>query len=168
MHIQFFINERDYKSAALLAMRKRSNISALDYYGPYVVAVIWIGASIIPNPFNNYLQEPADLLLTLGVIPIFIGVLALRRRAMQREYRKLRNLHPLQAVDFDNTGLRNSTTDTITRTDWTIYSKYAEDKDSFVLFHAGSVLFFPVPKSNLTVPQADELRNLLTAHMPRA
>src|ERR1700722_1666417 len=102
MHIQFFINERDYKSAALLAMRKRSNIYALDYYGPYVVAGIWIGASIIPNPFNNYLQEPADLLLTLGVIPIFIGVLALRRRTMQREYRKLRNLHPLQAVDFDN------------------------------------------------------------------
>jgi hypothetical protein len=168
MHIQFFINERDYKAAALLAMRKRSNISALDYYGPYVVAVIWIAASIIPNPFNNYLQDDVDLLLTLGVIPIFIGVLTLRRRMMQREYRKLRNLHPLQAVDFDNNGLRNSTTDAVTRTEWKIYSKFAEDKDSFVLFHTGSVTFFPVPKSNLTTPQVDELRNLLQAHMPKA
>jgi YcxB-like protein len=168
MHIQFFINERDYKSAALLAMRKRSNISALDYYGPYIVAVIWIAGSVVPNPFNNYLQEPADLLLTLGVIPIFIGVLGLRRKSMAKEYRKLRSLHPLQAVDIDGIGLRNSTTDAITRTDWKVYSRYAEDKDSFVLFHADSVLFFPVPKSNLTAPQVDELRALLEAHMPRA
>ena len=168
MHIQFFINERDYKAAALLAMRKRSNVSALDYYGPYIVAVIWIAASIIPNPFNNYLQDDVDLLLTLGVVPIFIGVLTLRRRAMQKEYRKLRNLHPLQAVDFDNAGLRNSTTDAIVRTEWKIYSKYAEDKDSFVLFQTGSVLFFPVPKSNLKPAQVDELRALLEAHMPKA
>jgi hypothetical protein len=168
MHIQFFINERDYKAAALLAMRKRSNLSALDYYGPYVVTVIWVAASVIPSPFNNYLEQPVNLLLTLGVIPIFIGVMALRRRTMTREYRKLRNLHPLQAVDIDGIGLRNSTTDAIVRTDWKVYSKYAEDKNSFVLFHAESVLFFPVPKSNLTYPQVDELRNLLEAHMPRA
>jgi hypothetical protein len=168
MHIQFFINERDYKSAALLAMRKRSNISALDYYGPYIVTVIWIAGSIVPNPFNHYLQEPADLLLTLGVIPIFIGVLGLRRKSMAKEFRKLRSLHPLQAVDIDGIGLRNSTTDAIVRTDWKIYSRFAEDKDSFVLFHADSVLFFPVPKSNLTVPEVEELRALLEAHMPRA
>lgn len=168
MHIQFFINERDYKSAALLAMRKRSNISALDYYGPYIVAVIWIGASTIPNPFNNYLQDSVDLLLTLGVVPIVIGILALRRRTMQREYKKLRSLHPLQAVDVDAIGLRNSTTDTIVRTDWKVFSKFAEDKASFVLFHEGSVTFFPVPKSNLTSQQIDELRNLLAAHMPKA
>ncbi len=168
MHIQFFINERDYQSAALLAMRKRSNISSLDYYGPYIVAVIWIAASVIPNPFNNYLEEPVDLLMTLGVIPLVFGVLWMRRKGTLKEYKKLRNLHPLQAVDIDGIGLRNSTTDAITRTDWSIYSRYAEDKDSFVLFHADSVLFFPVPKSNLTTPQVDELRSLLEAHMPRA
>jgi hypothetical protein len=168
MHIQFFINERDYKSAALLAMRKRSNISSLDYYGPYIVAVIWVAASVIPNPFNDYLQEPVDLFMTLGVIPLVFGVLWLRRKGMLKEYKKLRHFHPLQAVDIDGIGLRNSTTDAITRTDWNIYSRFAEDKDSFVLFHADSVLFFPVPKSNLTGPQVDELRSLLEAHMPRA
>jgi hypothetical protein len=168
MHIQFFINESDYRNAALLAMRKRSNISALDYYGPHIVAVLWIAASVIPNPFNDYLKDPVDMLLTLGVMPIFIGILALRRRTMHREYSKLRSLHPLQAVDVDGIGLRNSTTDAVTRTDWKIFSKFAEDKDSFVLFHEASVLFFPVPKSNLTRPQVDELRSLLEAHISRA
>jgi hypothetical protein len=168
MHIQFFISERAYRSAALLAMRKRSNLSALDYYGPYLVAVIWIGASVVPNPFNGYLQQPIDVLLTLAVIPIFIGVLALRRKTIQKEFWKLRDLHPLQALDIDRIGLRNSTTDAITRTDWKVYSKFAEDRESFVLFLDGSLLFFPVPKSNLTRFQVDELRNLLEAHMPRA
>jgi len=168
MHIQFFVNERDYKSAALLAMRKRSNISALDYYVPYIVAFIWIGASTIPNPFNNYLQDSVDILLTLGVVPIVVCMLALRRRTMQREYKKLRSLHPLQAVDIDGIGLRNETSDTIVRNDWKVFSKFAEDKYSFVLFQAGSVLFFPIPKSNLTSQQIDELRNLLTAHIAKA
>ena len=168
MHIQFFISERDYRSAALLAMRKRSNLSSLDYYGPYIVACVWIAASVIPNPFNGYLNEPVDLLLTLGVIPIFIGILAMRRKNFRREFSKLRNLHPLQALDIDGIGFRLATTDATVRTDWKVYSKFAEDKESFVLFQEGSLLFLPIPKSNLTIPEVDELHTLLEAHLPVA
>src|SRR5450755_1102379 len=89
MHIQFFINERDYRSAALLAMRKRSNLSSLDYYGPYIVAVVWIAASVFPNLLNGNPEELVDLLLTFGVIPLVMGILMMRRKNFKREFSKL-------------------------------------------------------------------------------
>ena len=168
MHIQFFINERDYRSAALLAMRKRSNLSSLDYYGPYIVAVVWIAASVFPNLLNGNPEELVDLLLTFGVIPLVMGILMMRRKNFKREFSKLRNLHPLQALDIDGIGFRLVTNDTTVRTDWKLYSKFAEDKECFVLFQAGSILFLPIPKSNLTIPQVDELHSLLGAHLPLA
>jgi hypothetical protein len=164
MHIEYRISEKDYRVAAQLAMRKRSTMSQLEYYGPYIFCVAWLFANVIPSPLNNYLSDP-DLLLTLGVLPIVLGFLALRRKNIKREYAKLKNFHLLQVLDLDATGLRLVTTAGTSRSAWKVYSKFVEDKHSFVMFLAGSEAILPIPKNQLGLTDVDELRALMTARL---
>jgi YcxB-like protein len=166
MHIEYRVNERDFLAASKLALRKRSSWSALDYYFPHIFCVVWLAGSVIPSPFNNYLKDDIDLLLTLGVFPIFMGLLVLRRSGMKKEYIKQKNLHLHQALDLDAMGLRLVTTAGTTRTSWDIYSRFVEDKDSFVLFQRADHGIFPIPKDHLSPTQVDELHNLLEARLP--
>jgi hypothetical protein len=168
MHIEFRISERDFRDASMLAVRKRSRMSRLDYYLPYAFTVLWLFASAIPSPLNNYLADGVDLLLTLGVVPILLGFLMLRRKATRVEYKKLRQYHLLQELDLDGMGLRLTTSTGISRSAWQVYSKFAEDKDSFILFELGNHKFLPIPKSYLRESEADELRSLLMARLPAA
>jgi hypothetical protein len=166
MHIEYRVNESDYLSASKLALRKRSSWSALDYYFPHIFCVLWLAGSVIPSPFNNYLKEDIDLLLTLGVFPIFMGLLVLRRGSMKKEYKKEKALQLHQALDLDATGLRMVTTAGTSRSAWDIYSKFVEDKDSFVLFQKADHGIVPIPKHHLSPAQVDELHDLLTARLP--
>jgi YcxB-like protein len=158
VHIKYRISERDYQSAAMLELRKRSTLSTLEYYSPYAFTIVWITASL--------LASSVDMFLTLGVLPILVGFLYLRRSKLQREYTKLRHLHPLQALDLDGTGLRVVTTLGTSRSSWDVYSKYAEDSKSFILYKADGHGFLPIPKDYLTVTQIDELHTLLEARLP--
>ena len=166
MHIEYRINESDFLAASKLALRKRSGWSALDYYFPHIFCVLWLAGSVIPSPFNDYLKGDIDLLLTLGVFPIFMGLLVLRRGGMKKEYLKQKALHLHQALDLDATGLRLVTTDGTARSAWDLYSKFVEDKDSFVLFNKADHGIVPIPKHHLTPIQVDELHDLLTARLP--
>jgi YcxB-like protein len=160
MHIEFRITEKSYRAAAMLAMRKRSTVSKLDYYGPYIFCIVWLAVSFL-NPDADF-----DLLLTLGVLPIVLGFLALRRKRIKREYAKLKDFHLLQVLDLDAAGLRLITTAGTSRSAWQVYSKVAEDANSFILYlHAGES-FLPIPKGELTLIQIDELRSLLEARLP--
>jgi hypothetical protein len=163
MHIEFRITERDYRAAALLSMRKRSSTSAFEYYGPYLFAIIWVGASVLPAYFNP--TADLDLLMTLGVVPIIIGFLGLRRKRIKREYAKLKSFHLLQVLDLDANGLRLVTTAGVSRTAWKVYEKFVEDAKTFLLFPHGTESILPIPKGELTLAQIDELRTLLTARL---
>jgi hypothetical protein len=164
MHIEYRINERDYRSATMLAMRKRSTMTAVEYYGPYIFAILWIAASLIPA----YLHPDADLdlILTLGIMPIIMGFLVLRRKTIKREYRKLKMFHLLQVLDLDTNGLRLVTSAGTTRSAWKVYERFAEDEKSFILFQEGTMTIMPIPKGELTHAQIDELRTLLAARLP--
>lgn len=168
MHIEFRISERDFRDASMLAIRKRSRMSRFDYYLPYGFTVIWLFASAIPSPMNHYLADGIDLLMTLGVVPILMGFLMLRRKATRVEYQKLRQFHLLQELDLDGMGLRLTTSAGIARSAWQVYTKFAEDKDSFILFEQGNHKFLPIPKSYLRESEIDELRSLLAARLPLA
>ena len=166
MHVEFRITENEYRAAAQLAQRKRSSMSAFDYYLPHLFTVIWLAGSVIPTPLNGYLEQPVDMLLMLGVIPIFLGFLFMRKKAMREEYRKLKQFHLHQVLDLDMNGLRLVTTAGTTRSAWDTYLKFAEDKKSFVLYRKQDESILPIPKNHLTVPQVDELHNLLAARLP--
>ena len=165
MHIEYRVNESEFVSGSMLALRKRSTWSALDYYFPHIFCVLWLAGSVIPSPFNNYLQDQIDLLLTLGVFPIFMGLIVLRRRRLKQYYKKMKNLQLHQVLDLDGTGLRLTTTTGVSRSSWDIYSKFVEDKTSFVLYQKSDHGLLIIPKDYLTEPQSDELRNLLKARL---
>ena len=54
-----------------------------------------------------------------------------------------------------------------TRMDWKVWGSFAEDARSFVLVQRGSTVFMPIPKRELASSQIDELRTILSAHIPR-
>lgn len=165
MHIEYRISEKDYKAAALLAMRKRTSLSSLDYYGPYAFGIIWVAAILLPAYFHP--EQELDLLLTLGVIPVMMGFVSLRRKRIRREYEKAKQFHLLQQLDLDTSGLRLITSAGITRSAWTVYDRFIEDQKTFLLFLEGNNTFFPIPKGELTLGQIDELRTLLNARLRR-
>lgn len=159
MNIKYRVSERDYRSAAMLELRKRSNWSLLEFYSPYIIAIVWICACFIPDDF--------DLLLVIGIVPIFMAILWMRRRKFERDYRRKRNLHLLHSLDLDRNGLKVETTDGSTRTTWANYIKFAEDNHNFVLFQKTGHGFFPIPKDHLTPDQIEELGSLLQSRLPR-
>jgi hypothetical protein len=164
MHIEYRVNESDFVSASMLALRKRSNWSALDYYFPHILCVIWLAGNVIQSYI--YPDMELDLLLTLGVVPIFMGFVVLRRRRLKQDYKRMKNLQLHQALDLDSNGLRLTTTAGVSRSSWDMYSKFVEDNSSFILYHKTDHGIVPIPKDHLTEAQADELRHLLTARLP--
>jgi len=164
MHIDYLINERDYRAASMLAMRKRSNLTSLEYYGPYIVTCVWITACVI----TGALDDTIDMLLCFGAVPMLIIYLRMRKSHQIKEFKKMRSLHLLQALDIDAQGLRLVTSEGVVRNKWNFFTKFAEDKESFVLFHRETILFSMVPKAHLKLAQQDELRSLLAANLPLA
>lgn len=163
MHIEYRITEKDYKAAALLAMRKRTSLSSLDFYGPYAFGIVWVAAILLPAYLHP--DQDVDLLLTLGVVPILMGFIALRRKRIRREYEKAKQFHLLHQLDLDATGLRLITSAGTTRSAWTVYNRFVEDAKTFLLFLEANTTFFPIPKTELTIAQIDELRSLLSARL---
>jgi hypothetical protein len=163
MHIEYRVNESDFVSASMLALRKRSNWSALDYYFPHIFCVLWLAGNVIESVVHP--DTEIDLLLTLGVFPIFMGLVVLRRRRLKQDYKKMKNLQLHQELDLDSNGLRLITTDGVARSSWDLYTKFVEDKNSFILYHKLDNGVLIVPKHHLTEGQCDELRNLLIARL---
>ncbi len=166
MHIEYRITDKDYRSAAMLAMRKRSSMSALEYYGPHLFAILWFAVILIPAYLHP--DQDLDLLLTLGILPVIMGFITMRRKRIKQEYKKLKMFHLLQVLDVDSNGLRLVTTAGTSRSAWKVYDRFAEDQKSFILFVAGNTSIMPIPKSELTITQVDELRAMLAARFPDA
>src|SRR6266702_1337726 len=164
MQIKYRINERDYRNAATLELKKRSRLSRLEYYSPYAFAIVWIASALIPSAANVEFDS-TDLLLALGILPILMAFLFLRRKKFRQEYERMRDMHLLQTLDVDGIGLRASTSQGVSRTSWQIYSTFAEDANSFVLLKTANYGFLPIPKDHLTTSQANELRSLLQARL---
>lgn len=169
MHIEYRVNERDYRSASKLADKKRSNLSALEHFWPYLFAIAWVSIGFLPGGGNlDPSADTDDLYFELAAIPLVIIFLWGRRLRIKREYEKLRQFRLLYALDLDVNGLRLVTSLGTTRTSWSLYTKYAENNDVFILYEEGKYTFFPIAKQHLTEPQVIELRLLLNAYLPRA
>jgi hypothetical protein len=168
MHIEYRINERDFRSAATLANRKRSNLSALEHFWPYIFCLVWIMIGWLPGGGNLDPSNSDDLYFELGGLPIFLVLLYMRRVQLKREYVKASNFRLLHALDLDANGLRLVTSVGTSRSSWELYEKYAENDDVFILYELGKHTFMPISKSHLVPLQTDELRTLLNAYLKRA
>jgi hypothetical protein len=165
MHVEYRVSEREYASAMTLAQRKRSNMSALEHFWPYLFAIVWVSIGWLPTSITGTGGGGTDdLYFELGVLPILMVFLYMRRRMQKREYKKLSHYRLLHQLDLDANGLRLATTVGVTRTAWSVYDKFAENDNVFILYQAGNQGIVPIPKAHMTSLQIDELRSLLKAY----
>jgi hypothetical protein len=166
MHIEYRINEADYRSAAELAMRRRSNMSSLDYFLPYIFSIVWVAAALITGAADDGFSDSSDLIFVFGAVPVLIGLLWRRRKVFGADFLRMSVLHPLQILNLDTTAITRGIGKEAIKTPWSFYTKFAENQKVFILYQEGSHHFLPVVKSHLTVLQVDELRSLLLARLP--
>ena len=165
MHLEFRISENDYRSAAELAMRRRSNMGALEYFLPYIFSIVWLAAALITGAADNGFADSTDLIFVFGALPVLIGLIWRRRKAMILEYRRLSVYHPLQVLNLDSTSITRGHGKEAIQTPWSFYTKFAENKRVFILYQENSHYFLPIVKSHFTNLQIDELRALLMARI---
>ncbi|HEX3570605.1 MAG TPA: hypothetical protein VHU44_07265 [Acidobacteriaceae bacterium] len=166
MHIEYRINEADYRSAAELAMRRRSNLSSLDYFLPYIFSIVWVAAALITGAADDGFSDSSDLIFVFGAVPVLIGLLWRRRKVFGADFLRMSVLHPLQILNLDTTAITRGIGKEAIKTPWSFYTKFAENQKVFILYQEGSHHFLPIVKSHLTVLQVDELRSLLLARLP--
>lgn len=166
MHIEYRINEADYRSAAELAMRRRSNMSSLDYFLPYIFSIIWVAAALITGAADDGFSDSADIIFVFGAVPVLIGLLWRRRKVFASDFLRLSVLHPLQILNLDTSSITRGIGKEAIKTPWNFYTKFAENQRVFILYQEGSHHFLPIVKSHLTLLQVDELRSLLLARLP--
>src|SRR5664280_1154120 len=151
MHVEYRVSEREYASAMTLAQRKRSNLSALEHFWPYIFAIVWIGISWLPASMTGTGGGGTDdLYFELGVLPILVVFLWMRRRMQKREYLKQSQYRLLHQLDLDANGLRLATSNGVERTAWSVYDKSAENEDVFILYQTGNQGILPIPKAYMT------------------
>ena len=56
----------------------------------------------------------------------------------------------------------------VTRTAWSVYEKFAENDNVFILYQTGNQGIVPIPKAHMAPLQVDELRMLLGAYLPHS
>lgn len=166
MHLEYRINETEYRSAAELAMRRRSSMSSLEYFLPYIFSIVWVAAALITGAADDGFSDSTDLIFVFGAIPVLFGLLWRRRKTMIADYHRMSLLHPLQILSLDTTAIVRGQGKEAIKTPWNFYKRFAENKKVFILYQEGSHHFLPIAKSHLTDLQVDELRALLIARLP--
>lgn len=166
MHIEYRINETDYRSAAELAMRKRSSMSSLEYFLPYIFSIVWLAAALITGAADDGFSDSTDLIFVFGALPVLFGLLWRRRKAFGGDYQRMSVFHPLQILHLDTNGIVRGQGKEAVSTPWSVYTKFAENKRVFILYQDGSHHFLPIVKSHMTDLRVDELRSLLLARLP--
>jgi hypothetical protein len=163
MHVEYEVTKRDYVSAAMLAAHKGPLSIRLRYYYVYAFAILWLVVTVATSRTDGH-WNIVDMLFGFG----FVAVMALFVWAkFAREYQRSANLHGIQQLDANESGVRFVTTESDTRSTWKAYSKFAENSKVFILFHPGNKTFIPIPKSALNSEQATELRSLFKASFAR-
>jgi YcxB-like protein len=166
MHIEYQITEDDFASAGRLAVQVKSKFAAGQRYILAVLGAFLIVFGAIAAVSQHALSAlwPAflwgSILLCIAVLYGFYGY------QFRRVYRKAPLLRERRTLDVDDSTLQFKTATSEGRTTWDAYIKFAENKDTFILFQQGNQIFVPIPKRELSPPQIDELRTLFTAHLP--
>ena len=166
MLIEYRINEAEYRSAAELAMRRRSNMSSLEYFLPYIFSIVWLAAALITGAADDGFSDSADMIFVFGAVPVLVGLLWRRRKAFNSDFQRTSLLHPLQILSLDTNAITRGQGKEAIKTPWNFYTKFAENKKVFILYQEGSHHFLPIVKSHLTDLRVDELRSLLHARLP--
>lgn len=159
MYLEYQLTEEDYIAAAALAARKRSWVTNLRYIRLAVVAIVLIiGAG---SSLNRGKGVGASLFSLLILVFIIGALYFVRNWLFARTFRNDLNLQTRRRADFNERTVRFTTENSDSTTGWEIYTKFAENAKTFILFQKGSQLFIPIPKRDLNPLQIEELRMLM-------
>lgn len=167
MHIEYQITEDDFASAGRLAVQTKSKFAAMQRYVLVVLGTLVIACGIIAAMAEHALSglwAPfiwGSILWGIAVPYGFYGY------QFRRVYRKAPLLRECRTLDIDDHNIQFKTATSESRVPWDAYIKFAENKDTFILFQQGNQIFVPIPKRDLTASQIDGLRSLLATHLPR-
>src|SRR4029078_4642990 len=123
MLIEYRINEAEYRSAAELAMRRRSNMSSLEYFLPYIFSIVWLAAALITGAADDGFSDSADMIFVFGAVPVLVGLLWRRRKAFHADFQRMSVLHPLQILSLDTNAITRGQGKEAIKTPWNFYTK---------------------------------------------
>jgi hypothetical protein len=165
LHIDYEISEQDHAAAQRLAIKKsRPFYGRLLLFGMPAFGLVLL-LFIIPAAFKRGFST--NLLPGLVVPLLALSYPLLIRRNIHKVYASSANLRGPRSLDADDAGLRFRGTTFSSQVSWPHFSRFFDDKDSFVLFQSPRV-FNIIPKRQLSPEQIAGLRELFTRHINRS
>ena len=160
MEIRGELTEKDYLRAQWLHMKPRRGFRAAGYV-VLVLFLLALGLAVASAVAGSAHQPLAHVLLPVLVLG---GVVVLQRYQWKRIYRRQLSLQGLHTYTFSAEGIVASSAHGNGRMDWTVFIKWREDPNLFLLYQADN-LFHMIPKRWLTDDrQLAEFRALVSRH----
>ena len=162
MHIEYEISERDYVAAQRLALKKlRPSLARMLVFGP------WFGLFLLIFLVHAIATQGFSTNMLIGfVIPVWCLLLPiLNSRSVRKVYAKSTNMHGPLSLDLDDAGLRFQGRTFASNVSWDHFTRFYQDKDSFVIFQQGQTVFNLLPKRCLSAEQIAALREILSRHI---
>jgi hypothetical protein len=103
---------------------------------------------------------------------VFVIVAALyprwARGKQRKVYAKSTSLHGRMAAEINDDGLRFYAPLSSSEVKWEMYSRFCEDKTTFIIFQKNGLIFNILPKRELTPDTISILHQLFTDHLQSA
>jgi len=168
MQINYEISEQDFLAGQRLATRN-SPLRAIRWSYRVIPA---IGGSLLAVMIFSYATKPQELSLQF-MLPVTVGLFCISlpliaRRAQRKLYAKSTAMHGKLIFDADDEGLRFQGPMYSSQVLWSLYCKFFEDKDSFVLLQQNQQVGNIIPKRSLTPDQIGSLRDLFNRKIVQA
>jgi len=163
LKIDYEITEPDFLDAQRLAMKELGLlVRAMRWYLPILGSfmLIWLLVNV------RHMNLDLRLLLGMGLALFFIANPWLTRRKQKKMYSSASAMHGKLSAEFDDQGARFSGPNHNGSAGWQNYQKFTEDSRMFLLWQPTKV-FNLIPKRYLSSQQVEELRTVLSAHLPR-
>src|SRR5258708_2229146 len=160
MRIDYEISEQDFLAGQRLATRK-SHLRAVRWTRRVIPV---FGGSLLVVTIFSYATRTQEF-STQFMPPVIMGLLCISlplifRRAQRKNYAKSTAIHGRQSLDADDDGLRFQGPMHSSQVLWSLYCKFFEDNDSFVLLQQNQQIGNIIPKRNLTPEEIAGLRDL--------
>ncbi len=162
MHIDYTISEKDFASAQGLAIKQMKPLGGrlilqwLPTFGLLLLGFVL---------YTGFKQGFSTSLAPGLFVPLFfLSLWFTTKQTIRKSYAKSTNMHGQLILDIDDDGLHFQGPTFNSQVTWNHYSRFCEDKDSFVIFQNPSI-FNIIPKRCLSEEQTPVLRELFTRHI---
>jgi YcxB-like protein len=167
MRIEYEISEQDFLDGQKLAIKNLPTFAGRWVWlmFPFYAAIgTIVGIGAVKKSGELTFDEIVIGALAFGVMAVLFPFLT--KNKQRKLYAKSTNLHGPIVTDIDSDGFGFYSPLSSGKTKWASFSKFCEDKKSFVLFQQSGRIINILPKRQLTPDVIAELHQLLSSHLP--